>query len=76
VNYSHFLGVSAAHRHSSSQVINCVVYGGYYFVGTFFFFATMCGVTALFIWKLVPETKGRTLEEIQATITHFPSEVC
>ena len=39
-------------------------------LGTFFIFAGVTGAVVLFSWKMVPETKGRSLEELQASITH------
>jgi SP family arabinose:H+ symporter-like MFS transporter len=33
--------------------------------GTFAIYAILCVVSFLFIWKLVPETRGKTLEQIQ-----------
>lgn len=36
--------------------------------GSFSMFAAFCAVAIVFVFKLVPETKGRTLEEIQASM--------
>jgi SP family arabinose:H+ symporter-like MFS transporter len=33
--------------------------------GTFGIYAILCVVSFVFIWKLVPETRGKTLEQIQ-----------
>ena len=36
--------------------------------GIFAFFGAMCAVAVLFIKSSVPETKGRSLEEVQAML--------
>jgi hypothetical protein len=36
--------------------------GGYY---SFIFYTIMMVIHLIFVWKFLPETKGRSLEEIQ-----------
>lgn len=52
-----------------SVIIIFFSYLSYLSPGTFFIYAGICGAGIVFIGKLVPETKGRTLEEVQASIT-------
>ncbi|CAN7045475.1 unnamed protein product [Brassica rapa subsp. trilocularis] len=43
--------------------------------GTFYIFGAIGGTSLIFIWLLVPETKGLSLEEIQASLTRQPNEI-
>jgi sugar porter (SP) family MFS transporter len=43
--------------------------------GAFWTYATMSVLTFLFIWKLTPETKGKTLEEIERGWMRTPSKI-
>jgi SP family facilitated glucose transporter-like MFS transporter 8 len=42
--------------------------------GTFMMFATVMGLGFVFTAKLVPETKGKSLEEIQSLFTDSPPQ--
>ncbi len=43
-------------------IVNASPNGGFY---SFIFFSCMVFVSLIFIWRVMPETKGRTLEQIQ-----------
>ena len=34
--------------------------------GTFLIYASLCLFTLVYVWRFTPETKGRSLEEIQS----------
>jgi hypothetical protein len=37
---------------------------------TFLFFSIMMVLQLLFVWKVMPETKGKSLEQIERTLIH------
>jgi MFS transporter, SP family, arabinose:H+ symporter len=39
---------------------------------TFLFFCIMMILQLLFVWKLMPETKGRSLEQIELLLAKLP----
>jgi hypothetical protein len=41
----------------------------------FLFFGIICAVGVVFIWRTVPETKGKTLEEIAKYWLSMPEDV-
>ena len=45
------------------------LYDFIFWTGTLFLYAGCSLLTILFVAKLVPETKGKTLEEIQACLS-------
>ena len=49
-------------------VLKLLIFIYFIFVGTFFVYSGFSLLTIVFVAKLVPETKGKTLEEIQACI--------
>ncbi|RLD74724.1 MAG: D-xylose transporter XylE [Bacteroidetes bacterium] len=54
---------------NSYPVINRSEFNAEVFNGAlpYFIFAIMCIATLIFVWKYVPETKGKSLEEIEAS---------
>ncbi len=36
----------------------------------FWVYSSMCMITVIFVWKVTPETKGKTLEEIEHIWKH------
>lgn len=38
--------------------------------GAFWLYASICVLTLIFVWRVVPETKGKTLEEIERSWLH------
>lgn len=53
---------------SFEQIIVFIVsiIDNFWFSGAFYVYGGVCVLAIIFIAKLVPETKGKTLEEIQA----------
>jgi len=35
--------------------------------------ATICVITVIFVWKCIPETKGKSLEEIEIQLVGIPA---
>jgi MFS family permease len=40
--------------------------------GAFWLYGAICVLTFVFVWRVVPETKGKTLEEIERSWKHQP----
>ena len=53
---------------NSFPVVNSSALNNQSFNGAlpYFIFASFCLVTMIFVWRLVPETKGKSLEELEA----------
>jgi len=60
-SFTHWI-MAAVISFSFPVIVEKIPNGGFY---SFVFYACMMFISLLFIWRVMPETKGRTLEEIQ-----------
>ena len=61
------VAIAVAAQWAANYLISSTYPGMMEFSGTFTygFYGTMAVLSALFVWKMVPETKGKSLEEIE-----------
>jgi predicted MFS family arabinose efflux permease len=51
-----------------------IIQGAYGLAAPFAAYAGICVIIVLFVWKFIPETKGKSLEEIEIQLVGLPEQ--